>query len=117
MEKQNIKQDYHEKHEYNDENSKNIVAFKLKFSAIIFLLVGVVLPFLAYGTWTDLNNYENGSDIRIHEIVWLVYTIAGEPYGKWLVAAIIGLASLIFFRLANKNWTEYRSERDELKNN
>lgn len=108
------KQDYPEKYEYNDENSKNVVPFKLKFNAIMFLIVGIVLPFMAYFTWNDLNNYEQGADIKIQNIILWIYQIGGETYGKWLVAGIIGLASIIFFRLAKKNWREYKIEKQEL---
>lgn len=106
---------YPEGNEYQNKNSKNVVPNSLKFTAIMFLILGLLLPFITYFIYNDLVNYENGGNIRLNEIIWLFYDIGGKEYGKIIVVTVLFLAFVMCAFQAFKYWKVYKEIKNEFK--
>jgi hypothetical protein len=110
-----LNKQYPEGNEYQNKNSKNSVPNNLKFTAIMFTVLAIVLPLMTYSMYNDLVAYENGGDIRINEIIWMFYKMGGKDYGKMLVLTVLVLATIMCIYQTIKYWKEYKIIRAEFK--
>ncbi len=103
---------YPEGNEYQNKKFKDIVPNSFKFTAIMFLILSLILPFIAYSTFNDLVQYEQGGNIRINEIFWMFYQIGGAKYGKIIVVFVFIFSFLIGVYQTKKYWKEYKIEKN-----
>ncbi len=111
----NSKGEYDENSEYVNKKSKNSEVNNLRFTAIMFLVLGLILPFIAYSTWKDLNDYEHGGYIKINEVLWMFYQMGGPTYGKWIAVVALLAGDVMCWLQANKHWSLYKLEKKETK--
>jgi type III secretory pathway component EscU len=82
---------------------------------IMFLVLGLALPFMTYGMWNDLNNYEHGANLKINDVIWMIYQMGGATYGKWVVVAVLVLATIMCWFQSNKYWRDYKLVKEKYK--